>query len=126
MAYSHRKRHCVITYSNVELLLKAPPGREFTTLVKALYEGRCQVCGEQIADPAGARLAVQVHHLERWDGDRSDRLDNAMVVCPNDYARFELGLYVWTTDGLRAWDGQEWELKALALDKHLTVKLAAS
>ena len=97
--------------------------RKFTALLKAWYEGRCQVCGEQIADPAGTRRAVQVHHLEQWDGDRSDRLDNVIVVCPNDHARFELGLYVWTTDGLGVWNGQEWEPKTLALDKHLTVKL---
>ncbi len=99
--------------------------REFAALIRALYGSRCQVCGTQIADSAGTRTAAHVHHFTPWDGDRSDRLDNVICVCPNDHARFELGVYLWDSGTLSAWDGAGWTSLALTLDRHLTVTLGA-
>lgn len=97
--------------------------REFTALIKALYEGRCQVCGDRIANPEETRTALNVHHLEPWDGDRSDRLDNVICVCPNDHARFELGVLRWSAGGLAEWTGSAWVSVPLSADKHLLVRL---
>lgn len=96
---------------------------EFTELVRALYDYRCQVCGLQICDPDGHPGRAQVHHLERWDGDNSDRLDNAICVCPNDHARFEIGVLRWGSSGLQEWSGGAWHERALAVDRHLRVNL---
>lgn len=97
--------------------------RDFSALVKLLYNGHCQVCGAAITDLVGDRTAAEVHHLEPWDGDRSDRLDNVICVCPNDHARFELGLLTWSAVGLSRWDGTLWAVAPLVLDRHLLVLL---
>ncbi len=47
------------------------------------------------------------------------------MVVATTKAGFELGLYVWTNGGLGVWSGKEWEPRALALDKHLTIKPSA-
>jgi hypothetical protein len=99
--------------------------RTFVALVKALYAGRCQVCGETIANVEGTRYAIQIHHLEPWDGDHSDRLDNVICVCPNDHHRFELGLLEWRDGSLYAWTGASWEVGDLACDTHLAVALTS-
>ena len=65
------------------------------------------------------------YHLEAWDGDRSERLDNVMCVCPNDHARLALGVYVWRSGALNGWNGTEWSPVALAMDKHLAPSLGA-
>jgi hypothetical protein len=100
--------------------------RRFVSLVKALYDGECQVCGQRLVDAGGTKSAAQVHHLEPWDGDRSDRLDNVICVCPNDHARFELGLLKWGDGQLHRWGVGGWQVAELAADRHLGVQLAAT
>jgi hypothetical protein len=90
----------------------------FVELLKALYDDRCQVCGDRIEGPDG-RSRADVHHFEPRDGDRSDRLANVIVVCPNAHARFELGAFRWTNAGLEAWESGQWRRRALAVDRHL-------
>lgn len=107
------------------------PGRsqkrnaEFTELIRALYHYRCQVCGIQISDRDGKPGRSQVHHFEHWDGDHSDRIDNVICLCPNDHARFELGVLRWTAVGLEEWAADAWRARTLILDHHLLVKLSA-
>jgi predicted restriction endonuclease len=97
----------------------------FVELLKALYEDRCQVCGQRIAGPGG-RTRADVHHFEPRDGEASDRLSNVIVVCPNAHARFELGALRWTQSGLEAWEAGSWVACPLAVDRHLLVPLTAS
>jgi hypothetical protein len=105
------------------------PGRtqkrnaEFTGLIRALYSYRCQVCGIQICDRDGQPGRCHVHHLDPWDRDHSDRLDNVMCVCPNDHARFEIGVLGWTDSGLEEWAESAWQPRVLVVDQHLLVKL---
>jgi hypothetical protein len=107
------------------------PGRsqkrnaEFTELVRALYDYRCQVCGIQLCDRDGKPGRSQVHHFEGWDGDRSDRTDNVICVCPNDHARFELGVLRWKGGELQGWADGAWGARELALDRHLLVNLGS-
>jgi predicted restriction endonuclease len=84
----------------------------------------CQVCGVRIANESGTRRAAQVHRLDPWDGDGSDRLSNVICVCPNDHARLELGILVW--DGVQLTERTEEGAvpRAFAVDEHLTVALA--
>ncbi len=94
----------------------------FSALLRLWYDGACQVCGERIADPSGSKLAAQVHHLTPWAGSRSDRLDNAICVCPNHHAMFELGCLSWADGVLTEVVSGEAKARELALDKHLTIK----
>jgi HNH endonuclease len=104
------------------------PGRsqkrnaEFSELVRALYDDRCQVCGIQLLDVEGVPRRSQVHHFEPWNGDRSDRIDNVICVCPNDHARFEIGVLRWANGELYEWD-ESWRTSPLAVDVHLAVRL---
>lgn len=99
--------------------------REFSALVRALYDGRCQVCAERIASPSGKRTAAQIHHLTPWNGDSSDRLNNVICLCPNHHASFELGTLKWEA-GLRTLEGDAWAPAELAVDEHLLVPLSAA
>jgi hypothetical protein len=99
---------------------------EFTELVRALYSDTCQVCGLQLRDVEGVSGRSQVHHLEPWAGDCSDRLDNVICVCPNDHARFELGTLVWSQGALRSWTADGWSPLPLKLDHHLSRHLTLS
>jgi hypothetical protein len=106
------------------------PGRsqrrstEFTELVRSLYDDTCQVCGLQLRDADGRPGRSQTHHFERWDGDFSDRMDNVICVCPNDHARFELGVLRWMDGELQEWGTAGWRSKELALDIHLATPLS--
>jgi HNH endonuclease len=96
--------------------------KEFAEFVRALYDDRCQVCGMQLLDVEGVPRRSQVHHFEPWNGDRSDRIENVICVCPNDHARFEIGVLTWTNGELRKWD-EGWKAIPLAVDAHLKVRL---
>lgn len=103
--------------------LRQKRSREFVSLLRALYDDRCQICGKRLSSPDGATATSQVHHLSPWDGDRSDRLDNVICVCPNDHALFTLGALRWNAGGLEAWHEGEWVETDLAIDFHLTRRL---
>lgn len=98
---------------------------EFTELVRALYAHTCQVCGLQLLDANGVPRGSEVHHLEPWQGDHSDRLDNVICLCPNDHKRFTLKTFAWSSEGLRVFDNGELSLVKLAVDLHLQTKLLA-
>jgi HNH endonuclease len=95
---------------------------EFAELVRALYDDKCQVCGIQILDLEGVPRRSHVHHFEPWNGDHSDRVENVICVCPNDHARFELGVLTWAKGELLRRDNG-WRTSALVVDLHLTVRL---
>jgi hypothetical protein len=95
----------------------------FTELLKALYDSRCQVCGCRLKGPDDTRRA-DVHHIVPRDGDASDRMGNAIVVCPNDHALFELGALRWA-NGLERWQGVAWRSVPRACDRHLLVRLSS-
>jgi hypothetical protein len=97
--------------------------RQFSELLKALYEDHCQVCGLQLQAPDGRTGGVHVHHFEAWDGSRSDRLDNVICVCPNDHARFELGILRRRGVGLEEWVAGSWRDRSFSFDCHLATKL---
>jgi hypothetical protein len=98
--------------------------REFVALLRVLYDDRCQVCGERLSSPDDLRSTSQVHHLTPWEGDRSDRLDNVICLCPNDHALFSLGRLRWTDSGLETWQSGEWVIAKLAVDSHLACALS--
>lgn len=99
--------------------LRQKRSREFVSLVRALYDDRCQVCGERLCSPDGVNASSHVHHLSPWDGDRSDRLDNVICLCPNDHARFALGTLRWNSSRLEMWQSGAWVERELAADFHL-------
>lgn len=70
--------------------------------IKALYDFRCQVCGERIdGGPSGA--IVESHHLrpvgEPHSGPDVER--NLVVLCPNHHAQFDRGVLAIHPVGLR-------------------------
>ena len=97
--------------------------REFSALVRALYDSRCQVCGVRIESIDAQRSKAQVHHIAPWNGDSSDRLMNVICVCPNHHAMFELGTLRWD-GGLYSWRGGAWVPADLSVDEHLLVPLS--
>jgi hypothetical protein len=103
--------------------LRQKRSREFVSLLRALYDDRCQVCGKRLSSPDGVTATSHVHHLSPWDGDRSDRLDNVICVCPNDHALFTLGSLRWSGDGLEIWHAGTWVTSKLAIDFHLARQL---
>src|SRR5205814_420039 len=94
--------------------------RQFVSLLRVLYEAHCQVCGKRLSSRDGVTTISQVHHLSPWDGDRSDRLDNVICVCPNDHALFSLGSLRWNGDRLETCRAGGWVRSELAIDFHLT------
>jgi hypothetical protein len=94
---------------------------KWTSLLKALYEDRCQVCGTRLVGPHASR--ADIHHLSAWDGDASDRLENSICVCPNHHALFEIGALRWTGTGLEQWTPSGWTSQPLAVDLHLVEPL---
>jgi HNH endonuclease len=99
---------------------------EFTELIRALYEDTCQVCGTQLLGPNGIPRRSQVHHIEPWNGDHSDRLDNVICLRPNDHALFEIKTLRWQNDTLSKWEAGAWVDRPLAVDLHLTVPINAA
>lgn len=85
--------------------LAEPPGRiacEIQRIIrdtkaaremKAVYEFKCQVCGEQLPTPEG-KFYIEVHHLKPLGGEHKglDEKDNMLVLCPNHHALFDLGI----------------------------------
>jgi len=93
--------------------------REFSALVKALYDFRCQVCGLLISNVDDSRFFAHVHHFEPWAGDRSDTISNVICVCPNHHAMLELGTLQWNGAELTQWDPSHacWTPVSLSFDR---------
>lgn len=53
--------------------------------LKALYEFRCQICGENFGKPYDERI-VEVHHIIQFVHSMNNDYDNLMVICPNHHS----------------------------------------
>jgi 5-methylcytosine-specific restriction enzyme A len=52
--------------------------------LKALYDYRCQICGENFGKPFDQRV-VEVHHIIQFVHSMNNDYDNLMVTCPNHH-----------------------------------------
>jgi 5-methylcytosine-specific restriction protein A len=52
--------------------------------LKALYNFRCQICGENFGKPYDQRV-VEVHHIIQFVRSMNNDYDNLMVICPNHH-----------------------------------------
>lgn len=59
-------------------------------LLKAQYEGRCQICNSRITLPRGGFYS-EGHHIKPLGGDHSgpDIPENIIIVCPTHHAEFD-------------------------------------
>ncbi|MEG1433263.1 hypothetical protein [Eubacterium sp.] len=85
--------------------------------LKALYDHRCQICGEQCGEAYGVTVA-EAHHIDYFVESLNNDASNQMILCPNHHSiihaakpTFQLkeGLWVYP-NGLR---------EGLSLDMHL-------
>lgn len=53
--------------------------------LKALYDFRCQVCGENFGKPYEQKI-VEVHHIIQFVRSMNNDYDNLMVICPNHHS----------------------------------------
>lgn len=82
----------------------SPPGRIKTSVsrivrdtklsrdTKANYEWKCQICGQSIVLPTGAKYA-EGHHIKPLGGisQGPDTADNLIVLCPSHHTEFDFG-----------------------------------
>ena len=92
------------------------------TQLKALYENRCQVCGESTCSGDGSRY-VEAHHLRPLGAAHlgPDVEANMLVLCPNHHAEFDLGAIALEPDSLtliHVARNDHWHGKRLSLLKH--------
>lgn len=52
--------------------------------LKALYDFKCQICGENFGKPYNQRV-VEVHHIIQFVKSLNNDYDNLMVICPNHH-----------------------------------------
>ncbi len=52
--------------------------------LKALYDYRCQVCGEKIGAKYGS-LLIHAHHIDYFTRSMNNNAENIMIVCPNHH-----------------------------------------
>lgn len=52
--------------------------------LKALYDFRCQICGENFGKPYDQRI-IEVHHIIQFVLSMNNDYDNLMVICPNHH-----------------------------------------
>lgn len=52
--------------------------------LKALYDFKCQICGENFGKPYNQRI-VEVHHIIQFVKSLNNDYDNLMVICPNHH-----------------------------------------
>jgi 5-methylcytosine-specific restriction protein A len=52
--------------------------------LKALYDYRCQICGENFGKPFD-QCIVEVHHIVQFVLSMNNDYDNLMVICPNHH-----------------------------------------
>ncbi len=69
-------------------------------LIKAMYNGRCQVCGEQIILPSGQPYA-EAHHIQGLGNNGPDSIKNMLCVCSNCHALLDLKAIQLTLAGLK-------------------------
>lgn len=86
-----------------------------TRKVKALHDGRCQVCGDWIELPGGKRY-VEAHHLIPLGSPHNgpDVASNILVVCPNHHAMLDYGCIELNDDGLRTALGHKVSSESIA------------
>ncbi len=53
--------------------------------LKALYDFRCQICGENFGKAYDQRV-VEVHHIVQFVRSMNNDYDNLMVICPNHHS----------------------------------------
>src|SRR5581483_8109939 len=60
--------------------------------LKRLYEGQCQLCGEQLEISPG-EYYLEAHHLQPLGKPHNgpDRQENIICFCPNCYALLDFG-----------------------------------
>lgn len=75
-----------------ELLRRVVRDTRLSRSIKLLHQYECQVCGETIPLPGGARYA-EAHHLRPLGAPHAgpDVGPNVIVVCPNHHAMLDFG-----------------------------------
>lgn len=52
--------------------------------LKALYQGRCQLCGEQPVEGFNADIC-EAHHIQYFSSSQNNDASNIIIVCPNHH-----------------------------------------
>jgi HNH endonuclease len=66
--------------------------------LKALYDYRCQICGERI-ELGFSSFYAEAHHIRPLGGPHggTDTQDNMLVVCPTHHAMLDLGAAIFSS-----------------------------
>lgn len=52
--------------------------------LKSIYGYRCQICGQCIGEPYGAKL-IHAHHIDYFTKSFNNNTSNILIVCPNHH-----------------------------------------
>lgn len=58
--------------------------RTIGTNLKRIYSHRCQICGEQVAEPYGV-FVDEVHHIDPFVTSLNNDVSNLIVLCPTHH-----------------------------------------
>jgi len=88
--------------------------------LKALYDFRCQICGENFGKPYDQRV-VEVHHIVQFVRSMNNDYDNLMVICPNHHAVIHKAEPVFDRQALSLSYPNGYR-EVLRLDRHFNAK----
>jgi hypothetical protein len=93
--------------------------------VKVLHNYECQVCGETLLLPDGARYA-EGHHVQPLGTPHNgpDELGNILCLCPNHHAACDLGAIALVADHLRPAVGHHVEPRYIEYHNALVYRAA--
>ena len=85
--------------------------------LKKLYDFRCQICGENFAEPHNQRI-VEVHHIIQFIHSMNNDYDNLMVTCPNHHSVIHKANPIFDRQTLKLSYPNGYH-ETLTLDRHL-------
>lgn len=74
--------------------------RELVERLRALYQGHCQLCGQDPGDGYGVRIC-EAHHIQYLSRGGPDRLENMLQLCPNHHELIHATEAAFDHQGLR-------------------------
>jgi len=87
--------------------------------LKRVYDYRCQICGDNFAEPHDQRI-VQVHHIIEFVRSMNNDYNNLMITCPNHHSVIHKANPIFNRKSLKLSYPNGYD-ETLVLDRHLKV-----